>query len=63
VSAGIAQPVVITADWLLDLRHDELSSLAMAGSGIDDPVNDTGLGPERGDLQLANEFVCLIKVM
>ena len=45
--------------------QDEPSSLSMADSGIDDPVNDTGLGPLRGDLQLqglqlSDEFACLL---
>ena len=30
---------------------------------IDDPVNDTGLGPHRGDLQIWDEFACLLNVI
>ena len=30
---------------------------------IDDPVNDTGLGPYRGDLQMSDEFACLLNVI
>jgi hypothetical protein len=30
---------------------------------IDDPVNDTGLEPHRGDPQMSHEFACLLSVM
>ena len=30
---------------------------------IDDPVNDTGRGPRRGDLQLSDEFACLLSMI
>ena len=42
-------------DWYLDL------ALA-ADSSIDDPVNDTGLGPQRADLRLSDDFACLLKL-
>jgi len=35
----------------------------MADPGIDDPVNDTGLGPRRGDLQLSDEFACFVRMI
>jgi hypothetical protein len=52
----------------LDLVYDAPSRLSvvdpsMAAPGIDDPVNDTGLGPRRGDLQLSDEFACLVRII
>ena len=41
-----------TTDWHLELAYDAPSTIAVADPSIDDPVNDTGLGPRRGDLQL-----------
>ena len=43
-------------DWHLDLVHDLPSQSLQGDSSIDDPVNDTGLGPRQGDLQVADEF-------
>ena len=63
MSAGTVQPVLSKADWCLNLPDDEPSSLSVADSGIDDPVNDTGLGPLRGDLQLSGEFECLLSMI
>ena len=47
----------------LDLPNDARPRLSMVDSGIDDPVNDTGLGPLRGDLQLSDEFGCLLSMI
>ena len=30
---------------------------------IDDPVNDSGLAPYRGDLQIPEEFACLLRMI
>jgi hypothetical protein len=43
-------------DWDFDLVHDLPSQSPQADLSIDDPVNDTGLGPRRGDLQVPVEF-------
>jgi hypothetical protein len=37
-------------DWHIDLVHDLPSQPPQGDSSIDDPVNDTGLGPRHGDL-------------
>jgi len=37
--------------------------LSVAEPGIDDPVNDTGLGPRRGDLHLSDELARFVKVI
>jgi hypothetical protein len=63
VSAGNVQPELSTTDWHLDLAYDALSRLSAADPNIDDPVNDTGLGPRRGDLQLSGEFARLVMLI
>jgi hypothetical protein len=63
VSASYVQPAVYTTDWHLNLAYDALSRLSMADASIDDPVNDTGLGARRGDLQLSDEFACLVTLI
>jgi hypothetical protein len=42
-------------DWRLDLAHDLPSQSPQGDSRIDDPVNDTGLGPRHGDFQVSDE--------
>jgi len=42
-------------DWHPDL-HDLPSPSLQDDPSIDDPVNDTGLGPRCGDLQVSGEF-------
>ena len=63
MSASNVQPALSTSDWHLDLPHDAQPGLSVADSGIDDPVNDTGLGPLRGDLQFSEEFGCLLSMI
>ena len=63
MSASNVQPALSTMDWHLDLACDAPSRLAMASTSIDDPVNDTGLGPGRGDLQLSDEAACLVRLI
>ena len=43
-------------DWYLDLVQDLPSQSALGDPGVDDPVNDTGLGLRCGDLQLSGEL-------
>ena len=43
-------------DWHLDLVNDLPSQSLQGDPSIDDPVNDTGLGPRHGDLQVSGEF-------
>ena len=43
-------------DWHPDLIHDSPSLCLQDEPNIDDPVNDTGLGPRCGDLQVSAEF-------
>ena len=57
------QSALSTPEWPLDCAYDPQSRLTVADPSIDDPVNDTGLGPRRGDLQLSDEFACLLSVI
>ncbi len=43
-------------EWPLDLVYDLRSQSLQGDPSIDDPVNDTGLGPRCGDLQGSGEF-------
>jgi len=43
-------------DWPWDRVHDVPSESRHSDPSIDDPVNDTGLGPRHGDLQVSGEF-------
>jgi hypothetical protein len=63
VSVTNVQSALSTTDWHWDLADDAPSRLSVADPSIDDPVNDTGLGPRRGDLRLSDEFVCLLSVI
>ncbi len=63
MSAINVQPALFKTDWHLDLAYRAPSRLSVAEPGIDDPVNDTGLGPQRGDLHLSPEFVRFVKVI
>ena len=63
MSANNVQSVLDTPGWHVDLAHDKPAEVSVADPGIDDPVNDTGLGPQRGDLQLSEEFARLVKVI
>ena len=38
------------------LVQDFLSQSLQGDPSIDDPVNDTGLSPRQGDLQVSDEF-------
>jgi hypothetical protein len=63
MSASNVQSALSTPDWHFDLAYDRPAELSVADPGIDDPVNDTGLGPRRGDLQLSDEFACLVRLI
>ena len=63
MSASNVQPALSTTDWVLELANDAPPRLSAADPSIDDPVNDTGLGPQHSDLHLSDEFACLLKMI
>jgi len=63
MSASSVQSASSATDWQLGTGCDEAPRLSSADPNIDDPVNDTGLGPRRGDLQLSDEFACLVRLI
>jgi hypothetical protein len=42
-------------DWHPDFANDLLSPCLQGDPNIDDPVNDTGLGPRCGDFQPSHD--------
>jgi hypothetical protein len=63
VSASNVQRALSRTDRHLDIAYPASSRLSAADLSIDDPVNDTGLSPQRGDFDLSDEFACLVKVI
>ena len=63
MSASNAQRLLSTANWQLGLAFGERSTSFQCDPNIDDPVNDTGLGPRRGDMQLSDEFARLVMLI
>ena len=68
MSATNIQAAFPTTDLHLEFAYDEPSRSSavltiLTDPGVDDPVNDTGLGSRRGDLQLSDEFNCLIRLI
>ena len=63
MSASNIQSALGTTDSPLDLAYAAPSRLSVADPSIDDPVNDTGIESQRGDLQLSDEFACLIRLI
>ena len=63
MSASNVQPALSTTDWHLDLAYDAPPGLSVADPSIDDPVNNTGIGARRGDLQVSDEFARLIRLI
>jgi hypothetical protein len=63
VSRVAAQAELPTTELKPELSY-ELPSTIWVDSGIDDPVNDTGLPPHFGDFEVYNgEFGCLLRVI
>jgi hypothetical protein len=63
VSASNFQRVLSRTDQHLDIAYAAPSRLSVADPSVDDPVNGTGISSQRGDLQLSDEFACLVKVI
>jgi hypothetical protein len=63
MSVSIVQVESTNRDLNLEFNSKLRPTSLGIDSNIDDPVNDTGLGPRRGDLQMSNEFACLLNVI
>ena len=63
MSASSVQSALFTTDWHLDLAYNAPPRLSLGDPSIDDPVNDTGQGPRRGDLELSDEFDCFVRLI
>jgi len=63
MSASNVQCELYVADWQLDFAYGAPSRLSVTDPSIDDPVNDTGLGLRRGDLQFSDEFAGLVRLI
>ena len=63
MSVSSVQPALSATGSSLDFSYGAPSRLSVVDPGIDDPVSDTGLGPLRGDLQLSDEFACLLSII
>ena len=63
MNASNIQSAIANTDWQLGFAYDAPSTLSVADSGIDDPVNDTGRGPQRGDFQFSDGFARLVQVI
>ena len=63
MSASNVQPALSNTDWQLGFAYDAPSRLSVADSGIDDPVNDTGLGSQSADFQFSDEFAYLVRLI
>ena len=63
MSATNVQSALSTTDWRIDLAYDAPLRVSVDNASIDDPVNDTGLGPRHGDLQRSDEFACLVRLI
>jgi hypothetical protein len=63
VSASIIQAELTRMDVNLEFT-DRLPRMRLDGDpSIDDPVNDTRLAPRHGDLQISDEFACLLRMI
>jgi hypothetical protein len=63
VSASIVQAELTRMDLNQEFTDRLSRTLLNSDPSIDDPVNDTGLAPHRGDLQRAEEFACMITLI
>ena len=62
--SGVAVQAELPGTLLKQEFSYESPSTIWVDSGIDDPVNDTGLPPHFGDFEVHNdEFGCLLRVI
>ena len=63
MSASTVQVESTNKDLNLEFDFELRPTLPDIDPNIDDPGNDTGLAPSRGDLQMSDEFTCLLRMI
>jgi hypothetical protein len=63
VSGSVIQGELTRMDLKLKFTDGLPRTLLDSDPSIDDPVNDTGLAPHGGDLQMSDEFACLLRMI
>ena len=63
MSGSIIQAELTRMDLSLKFTDGLPRTLLDSDPSIDDPVNDTGLAPHGGDLQMSDEFACLLRMI
>jgi hypothetical protein len=63
VSASVIQVDLTGTGPSLDATVGSPRHFLNVDQGIDDPVNDTGLGVRRGDLQMSDELNCFLRMI
>lgn len=63
MSESVVQVESTNRDFNLDLNYNLRPTPPAIDPNIDDPVNDTGLGPHRGDLEMSDEFASLLRMI
>ena len=63
MSASIVQAELMKMDLNLEFTDRPARMRLNSDPSIDDPVNDTGLAPHRGDLQISEEFACMVNLI
>ena len=63
VSASTVKVESTTRDLNLEFNYKFRPTPPDIDPNIDDPVTDTGVGPHRGDLQMSDEFACLVNLI
>lgn len=63
MSASPVQVESTNRDWNLEANYKLRPTPPDIDPNIDDPVNDTGVGPHRGDVQISDEFTCLLRMI
>ncbi len=63
MSQSIIQTAVTNKTLRLELDYRQPSTFREGDSNIEGPTTDTGLAKQYGDLQVSDEFACLLRVI
>ena len=61
MNESTAQAGLTRTDLSVNLSYESSPPALDNDPNIGDPVNDSGRGPYRGDLQLGKNFICLVR--